>query len=76
MFHRPSADATNHHNHVDSFFILRRRRILPRSILNRDFFPVAISFMRSMPVIGNILSLPYITDAVDKLADSTNKLPV
>mmetsp|Transcript_14186 Transcript_14186/g.38064 ORF Transcript_14186/g.38064 Transcript_14186/m.38064 type:complete len:139 (+) Transcript_14186:101-517(+) len=41
-----------------------------------DFFPVAISFMRSMPVIGNILSLPYVTDVVDRLADSTNKLPV
>jgi len=27
---------------------------------DRDFFPVILTFLRQLPVIGNFLSLPYI----------------
>mmetsp|Transcript_6501 Transcript_6501/g.13016 ORF Transcript_6501/g.13016 Transcript_6501/m.13016 type:complete len:104 (-) Transcript_6501:1213-1524(-) len=40
-----------------------------------DFFPVAITFMRRMPVIGNLLNLPGVKDYVDRIS-SANKLPV
>eukprot|EP00180_Rhodochaete_pulchella_P002972 Plantae.Rhodophyta-Rhodochaete_pulchella.ctg47629.p2 GENE.Plantae.Rhodophyta-Rhodochaete_pulchella.ctg47629~~Plantae.Rhodophyta-Rhodochaete_pulchella.ctg47629.p2 ORF type:complete len:152 (-),score=18.20 Plantae.Rhodophyta-Rhodochaete_pulchella.ctg47629:51-461(-) len=40
-----------------------------------DFFPVAVSFARRMPVLGNILNLPVLRDYVDKIV-SANKLPV
>jgi len=33
-----------------------------------DFFPVILSFLRQLPVIGQILSLPYIRTIVDRLA--------
>lgn len=40
-----------------------------------DFFPVAISFMRRMPIIGNILAIPGIKHVADKIAGA-GKLPV
>ncbi|PWN88370.1 putative GOT1-membrane protein required for ER to Golgi transport [Acaromyces ingoldii] len=33
-----------------------------------DFFPVILNFLRQLPVIGDVLSLPYIRGALDKLA--------
>ncbi|CAG8516731.1 5048_t:CDS:2 [Acaulospora morrowiae] len=39
-----------------------------------DFFPVVISFLRRLPVIGNILSAPFLSHAVDKITGA--KLPV
>ncbi|MBW0513615.1 hypothetical protein O181_053330 [Austropuccinia psidii MF-1] len=33
-----------------------------------DFFPVILSFLRQMPVIGRFLSLPYIRGFTDRLA--------
>ncbi|KAI9139276.1 vesicle transport protein [Paraphysoderma sedebokerense] len=39
-----------------------------------DFFPVVISFLRRLPVIGNFLNLPGVSKVVDQLAGS--KLPV
>ncbi|EDR09139.1 uncharacterized protein LACBIDRAFT_294074 [Laccaria bicolor S238N-H82] len=35
-----------------------------------DFFPVVITFLRQLPFIGTLLSLPYIRGAVDRLAGS------
>ncbi|GBC02788.1 hypothetical protein RclHR1_04820006 [Rhizophagus clarus] len=39
-----------------------------------DFFPVVISFLRKVPVIGTLLSAPYISHVVDRFTGS--KLPV
>ncbi|KAN0062432.1 Golgi Transport [Thecaphora frezii] len=35
-----------------------------------DFFPVILNFLRQLPGIGNVLSLPYIRDVLDRLAGS------
>ncbi|KAH7888618.1 vesicle transport protein [Phlebopus sp. FC_14] len=35
-----------------------------------DFFPVVVTFLRQLPFIGNLLSLPYIRTAADRLAGS------
>jgi len=35
-----------------------------------DFFPVVITFMRQLPFIGTVLSLPGIRTVVDKLSGS------
>ncbi|KAK2467826.1 hypothetical protein APHAL10511_000121 [Amanita phalloides] len=35
-----------------------------------DFFPVVITFLRQLPFIGTVLSLPYITGVVDRMAGS------
>jgi len=35
-----------------------------------DFFPVVLTFLRQLPVIGTFLSLPYIRSVVDRLAGS------
>ncbi|EGN91859.1 hypothetical protein SERLA73DRAFT_191923 [Serpula lacrymans var. lacrymans S7.3] len=35
-----------------------------------DFFPVILTFLRQLPFIGNLLSLPYIRQVVDRLAGS------
>ncbi|CAG8522181.1 26514_t:CDS:2 [Dentiscutata erythropus] len=39
-----------------------------------DFFPVVISFLRKLPVIGSLLNAPGISQVVDKITGS--KLPV
>ncbi|KAL1924813.1 uncharacterized protein VTP21DRAFT_4467 [Calcarisporiella thermophila] len=39
-----------------------------------DFFPVIISFLRRLPIIGNLLNLPVIARFVDRIAGT--KLPV
>jgi len=35
-----------------------------------DFFPVIVTFLRQLPFVGTILSLPYISSAIDRLAGS------
>ncbi|KDN43009.1 putative GOT1-membrane protein required for ER to Golgi transport [Tilletiaria anomala UBC 951] len=35
-----------------------------------DFFPVILNFLRQLPFIGNLLSLPGIREVLDKLAGS------
>ncbi|PWN50277.1 putative GOT1-membrane protein required for ER to Golgi transport [Violaceomyces palustris] len=35
-----------------------------------DFFPVILNFLRQLPFIGNVLSLPVISGILDKLAGS------
>ncbi|KAG1836744.1 hypothetical protein DFJ58DRAFT_817920 [Suillus subalutaceus] len=35
-----------------------------------DFFPVVVTFLRQVPFIGNLLSLPYIRPIVDRIAGS------
>ena len=37
-------------------------RIATSSVFHRDFFPVILTFLRQLPFIGNLLSLPYIRD--------------
>lgn len=38
-----------------------------------SFFPVVIAFLRQMPVVGNLLSLPFISTIVDKLSGATKR---
>ncbi|KAI9018407.1 Got1/Sft2-like family-domain-containing protein [Hyaloraphidium curvatum] len=40
-----------------------------------DFFPVIVSFLRRLPVIGTFLSLPFVAPIVDRIAGKA-KLPV
>lgn len=40
----------------------------------RDFFPYLLTFARKMPVVGKVLSLPYISGACDHLYGT--RLPV
>ncbi|KAI6026284.1 hypothetical protein PISMIDRAFT_92138 [Pisolithus microcarpus 441] len=35
-----------------------------------DFFPVVLTFLRQLPFIGTLLSLPYVSPVVDRLAGS------
>ncbi|XP_027881851.1 golgi transport 1Bb isoform X1 [Xiphophorus couchianus] len=39
-------------------------------LLFRGFFPVAVGFIRRVPVIGSLLSLPGIRTLVDKIGES------
>jgi len=39
-----------------------------------DFFPVIITFLRQLPFIGNLLTLPYISWVVDRLAGSRTSI--
>eukprot|EP00808_Paulinella_micropora_P008886 g77606.t1 len=41
-----------------------------------NFFPIIVASLRRMPVVGNILNLPYISTAVDKVAGQLNLLPL
>ncbi|KAA8493129.1 Vesicle transport protein GOT1 [Porphyridium purpureum] len=38
-----------------------------------DFFPVALTFMQNMPVIGNILAMPAVQQVVDRLMGLNTK---
>ncbi|RLN51249.1 hypothetical protein BBJ29_009882 [Phytophthora kernoviae] len=38
-----------------------------------SFFPVAVAFLRQTPVIGNVLNLPVISEAVDRLAGAQKR---
>ncbi|CDO68986.1 hypothetical protein BN946_scf184762.g2 [Trametes cinnabarina] len=39
-----------------------------------DFFPVILTFLRQLPVIGQILTLPYIRDVADRIAGSRTSI--
>ncbi|TBU42858.1 Got1-domain-containing protein [Dichomitus squalens] len=39
-----------------------------------DFFPVILTFLRQLPVIGQVLSLPYIRDVADRVAGSRTSI--
>ncbi|XP_037834315.1 golgi transport 1Bb isoform X1 [Kryptolebias marmoratus] len=39
-------------------------------LLFRGFFPVAVGFIRRVPVLGSLLSLPGISALVDKIGES------
>ncbi|EMD33603.1 hypothetical protein CERSUDRAFT_117701 [Gelatoporia subvermispora B] len=39
-----------------------------------DFFPVVLTFLRQLPFIGQLLSLPYIRDLADRLAGSRTSI--
>ncbi|KAM7414887.1 golgi transport 1Bb [Thunnus albacares] len=41
-------------------------------LLFRGFFPVAVGFIRRVPVLGSLLSLPGISTLVDKIGESNN----
>ncbi|KAJ2159951.1 Golgi Transport [Coemansia sp. RSA 552] len=41
-----------------------------------DFFPVAIDFLRGLPVVGRLLSLPGIRQAVDRIGGYPSRYPV
>lgn len=34
---------------------------------HRNFFPVIVTFLRSLPVIGPLLNMPGVSHAVDRL---------
>ncbi|KNC79571.1 hypothetical protein SARC_08032 [Sphaeroforma arctica JP610] len=40
-----------------------------------DFFPTIVTFLRRLPIIGNILNMPGISDMIDK-ALGIRELPV
>jgi len=40
-----------------------------------DFFPVALGFLRQMPIIGNILTLPFMRSFTDRFVPKS-RLPV
>jgi len=40
-----------------------------------DFFPVALAFMRRLPIIGTFLNIPFVRDLTDRLVDN-KRLPV
>eukprot|EP01094_Clydonella_sp_ATCC50884_P022004 TRINITY_DN4968_c0_g1_i1.p1 TRINITY_DN4968_c0_g1~~TRINITY_DN4968_c0_g1_i1.p1 ORF type:complete len:143 (+),score=28.26 TRINITY_DN4968_c0_g1_i1:276-704(+) len=44
-------------------------------LLFGDFFPVVVSYMRMLPIIGSILELPFLRSVVDRITDQ-NTLPV
>ncbi|KAI0745524.1 Got1-domain-containing protein [Earliella scabrosa] len=39
-----------------------------------DFFPVILTFLRQLPVIGHLLTLPYIRDVADRIAGSRTSI--
>ncbi|KAJ1999162.1 Golgi Transport [Coemansia thaxteri] len=41
-----------------------------------DFFPIAINFLRRLPMIGRFLSLPGVRQVVDRVAGYQTQLPV
>jgi len=41
-------------------------------LLFSGFFPVAVNFLRRVPIIGTILDLPYIRNAADRIAGSNS----
>ncbi|XP_061182359.1 vesicle transport protein GOT1B-like [Saccostrea echinata] len=41
-------------------------------LLFSGFFPVAVNFLRRVPIIGSILDLPYIRTAADRVAGSNS----
>ncbi|SGY41421.1 BQ5605_C003g02511 [Microbotryum silenes-dioicae] len=41
-----------------------------------DFFPVVLSFLRQVPVIGNFFSLPVVRQATDRIAGVRRQSPV
>ncbi|XP_023727037.1 vesicle transport protein GOT1B [Cryptotermes secundus] len=45
-------------------------------LLFSGFFPVAINFLRRVPVLGTVLNLPGIRRLVDRLAEDSNRTTV
>ncbi|CAH0545711.1 unnamed protein product [Brassicogethes aeneus] len=45
-------------------------------LLFSGFFPVAINFLRRVPVLGSLLNLPGISALVDRLAGDSNRTTV
>lgn len=45
-------------------------------LLFSGFFPVAINFLRRVPVLGSVLNLPVISGIVNRLAGDTNRTTV
>ncbi|ETW80660.1 hypothetical protein HETIRDRAFT_320039 [Heterobasidion irregulare TC 32-1] len=39
-----------------------------------DFFPVILTFLRQLPFIGQVLNMPYIRNAADRLAGSRTSI--
>ncbi|OSX66482.1 hypothetical protein POSPLADRAFT_1166506 [Postia placenta MAD-698-R-SB12] len=39
-----------------------------------DFFPVILTFLRQLPGVGHVLSLPYIRDVADRIAGSRTSI--
>ncbi|XP_060521162.1 vesicle transport protein GOT1B isoform X2 [Cylas formicarius] len=46
------------------------------ALLFSGFFPVAINFLRRVPLLGTLLNLPGISRIVDKLAGDSNRTTV
>jgi len=39
-----------------------------------DFFPVILTFLRQLPLVGTFLSLPYVRDVADRLAGTRQSI--
>jgi len=38
-----------------------------------DFFPIVIAFLRRLPLIGNVLNLPFISALLDKISQGSSR---
>uniref|UniRef100_A0A6M2DWE1 Putative vesicle-mediated transport corethrella appendiculata n=1 Tax=Xenopsylla cheopis TaxID=163159 RepID=A0A6M2DWE1_XENCH len=45
-------------------------------LLFSGFFPVAVNFLRRVPVLGTFLNMPGISSVIDKLAGDSNRTTV
>lgn len=45
-------------------------------LLFSGFFPVAVNFMRKLPVVGTFLNLPFISGFVNRIAGDTSRTMV
>ncbi|XP_077295856.1 vesicle transport protein GOT1B [Arctopsyche grandis] len=45
-------------------------------LLFSGFFPVAVNFMRRLPLVGNLLNLPLISGLVDRIAGDSSRTMV
>ncbi|KAF3855048.1 hypothetical protein F7725_023103 [Dissostichus mawsoni] len=54
------------------FFFQKHKVKATSFFLGGGFFPVAVGFIRRVPVLGSLLSLPGISRLVDKIGESNN----
>lgn len=45
-------------------------------LLFSGFFPVAVNFLRKVPIIGSFLNMPGVSRIIDKIAGDSNRTTV